>query len=423
MKMSDEKTEIEQLEDAFAAREKVVVESTLEAVRGVIAEASAAPAVTRSVEAPEVKEEDTILARSLRVVGDQRDARYRNLPAEQQGLGRSHEFDVAGAKYLRALASSDHETLTALRREDQHLRASLLEGDSTAGAPFDGTAGQLLPLPLANFIQTLVYNQSNIASRCNTLQSPSASLRIPIQSAASGITWTAEGGSISDGSPAYANSVSLVKRDQTCLATASNQAIADSAFGVLQWVASDVGSAMAADLDDQICNCDADTPLTGSISSADSAGDSNEVTLAVPGTIASADVVNMFFALSPSQRSQATWFGNSSVLSALSILTDGLGRPVFNMASAPIGAVTDQSGGVGAIMGRPVVEAPLTEDRLYFGNLSKQYAILSGGGVSAAVSTEYGFATNTTAMRFVQRVDGANYNPARDAYVFAVGAL
>ena len=428
--MSEEKTvdqvsELQQLEDAFSAREKQVVDSTLEAVRGVIAEASASATVNRSVDSASVSDDQSVSFDAIAVARDMQEAQYDTLPADQKGLGRSVAFDRSFARWARAIASNDYRTLEEIRNEDRVVRAALLEGDQqVTNGSFDGTGGEMLPLPISNFIATLVARKSQIAPLLNTITSPSASIRIPIQSALSTATWVSEGTAITDGSPSVDASLSLVKSKLAILSTASNEMIADSAFSVTSFLSNDAAQVMAAEIDDMICNSPSGNPFHTSITSSDTAGDSSEYVLATPGDLTAADVIGVFFQLQSQARAQASWLASDAVLARVSSLVDGLGRPVLMPLTSPLGAVTDQSGQIGTILGRPVYSAPLSRGdggkRLYFGKVDGHLAGLRDGGVTAAVSAEAGFATDTVVFRWTTRCDVGDMDPSKQNRVWCI---
>jgi HK97 family phage major capsid protein len=115
-------------------------------------------------------------------------------------------------------------------------------------------------------------------------------------------------------------------------------------------------------------------------------------------------------------------------------MVDLNGRPILRLASEAGGIVSDaQAGGVtSTVLGRPFVEMPglLTtgtpgedDNRLYFVNMPRSYAILEAGGIRVAATTEGGsaFTDDTTHFRFIRRVDGQPFNNpvgARPQYVY-----
>ncbi|MCH8334238.1 prolyl oligopeptidase family serine peptidase, partial [Candidatus Sumerlaeota bacterium] len=139
------------------------------------------------------------------------DYRYRCLPKWQQEF-RNPDDDMIVARYFRALGKNDQAAMARLMDEDRHMRADLLEGDSAAGAPFDGTAGQLLPLPVSNFINIALYRMARFRGLANTTTTTTgSSLRIPRQNAISSSVWDdAEGGPLTAGEPTVSGELNLV---------------------------------------------------------------------------------------------------------------------------------------------------------------------------------------------------------------------
>jgi HK97 family phage major capsid protein len=373
------------------------------------------------------------------------DSRYRFLPAWQREF-RNPDDDYQVSRFLRALAGKDHVTLRAIAADDALVRADLLEGVST-GAPFDGTAGQLLPLPISNYLLEVLYKAARMRQHARVFQrTAGASLRIPIQGVASGSTWTAEGVAASGTSPTVAKNLNLVLQKLTNLVEVTNEVLEDEVFGLASWLVTDVGMEMAETEDVALYRDGsgagddeprgfeaADTTATGAtldpawyVQGPDQAADNIATT-----DIDYVSLVKMYYRLPEKERAGAIWTGNSSIAQFLSTIVDLNGRPILRTANEAGGIVGDAEAGgeTRTVLGRKFIEMPGLEgvgedaNRLYFVNMSRSYAMLEAGGIRVAATTEGGdaFAEDATWFRFIRRVDGAPFNnqvAARPQYVY-----
>ena len=429
----EETVPVDQIEEALTQRQEDMISTALETVKTALQQARTeipAEDTARKVLAEETAQQTRQQEDRLQGVSDLRDARYSTLPKWQRDVGRNHETDKASFDFLRALASNDYDKLQSINREDEHKRAALAEGASSSGGVFNGTGGQLLPLPMANLINNILYKRARMRQIALVIQSPAASIRLPVQGSGATVAWTAEAATLSDASGAYNQGINLVKKNLTNLSTSSNELLEDSPFAVANWITEDVGGAMAQAEDVAFMTSAAAGDVTKGLETEDVAGTStSEVDLASATVVTYDDVVKMFFTLEEGSRFNANWFANDQVLIHLSGLLAN-GRPVFQFASDPSAVLSDAMGApgaVGTLLGRPVFNLPgasstsTTADtnRLYLSNTRKHYAILDGGDIRAAVSTEAGFTSNSTLFRFVRRVDGAVYDANDRHYVFA----
>ena len=381
------------------------------------------------------------------------DSRYRFLPAWQRSF-RTPDQDYQVSRFLRALASNDQVTLRTIAAEDKLARADLLEGVST-GAPFDGTVGQLLPLPVSNYLLEAVYKAARMRQHARVFQrTAGASLRIPTQNLASVSTWVAEGATAAGTSPTVSTSISLVLQKLTHLVAVSNEVLEDEVFGLAQWLVSDVGMEMAEREDAALYStgAGAGSNQPRGLEAADTTTASAPayyIPVAVDqfaandftstATLTYAHLVKMYYSLPEKERNGAIWTGNGSIARQLSQLTDqtggtGLGRPILRMQNDAGGIVGDAEAGgeTRSVLGKPFIEMPgvegVTDDeannRLYFINMARSYAILEAGGIRVAATTEGGaaFAEDETHFRFIRRVDGAPTGqpiPTRPQYVYS----
>ena len=374
------------------------------------------------------------------VPADVADWRYRSMPEWQREV-RNADVDVLAQRFFRALAQGDRVVLRQIHEE--HGRAALLEGDSTAGAPFGGTGGQLLPLPLANMVLATFYQNNRIYQYAQRFQAGAgASLRLPIQDGEPTSNWVAEATAPSDGSPTASDFIQLQLQKHMNVSEASNELIEDSAFNVGTWLSNQVGMTMAEAEDISMWQTGAGSASNEPIGleTADTttlsapawyvkAGSGQAADNTAAGAISLAVLLDMWYALPEMERRGAIWAGNGAVASLLSRITDPQGRQILRMQNDAAGVVGDSVGGASttSIFNRPFVEMPggtaadQTGNRLYLTNLARHYFILERGGLRAAVSQESKFTEDTTVFKFIHRVDGqpvANDATNRYRYVY-----
>ena len=427
------------------------VAKQIDAASAPVSESARAVAEVAEVVAPEPTRPAGSAGRTL--PAQLADHRYRTLPKWQRDF-RNPDDDMFVARYFRAIGRGDFAELQRLGDEDKLIRqarADLLEGASTAGAPFDGSAGDLLPLPVANYINIALYRKERFRQLANTTTATTgSSLRIPLQSAISTSAWGAEAVAIAAGEPAYAGNLNLELEKLATLATLSNEILRSNVFGIVGWLTNDVtmqiaqtvdgalyatgtgsGQPNGFELNDVIVTS---TDTNGNIVPAGAAQIANHF-LVTP--INYAHLVKMFFALPEAERADAVWAGPDFVLEVLSTMLDDNGRPILNMGDAAGAIVGDSDGGgaVGSVLGRPVHNLPGAEDptpdnsnenRLYFFNPRRSYAVLEGPGVMVEASRDFLFSTDMTAYRFIRHIDGGVIGntigtTATRSYVFSGG--
>jgi len=378
------------------------------------------------------------------------DYRYRCLPKWQQEF-RNPADDMIVARFFRALGTNDHAAMARLMDEDKHMRADLAEGNSTAGAPFDGTAGQLLPLPVSNFINIALYRMARFRALANTTTTTTgASLRIPRQNAISASAWGPEGDPLDAGEPTVSGELNLQLQKLNTLANLTNEVLEDEVFGIVNWLVNDVTMQIAETEDEALYSSGA-----GSGSNEPNGFEAfTEIITATTGDptivpIGGAQILNefltvdldyqsvleLFFSIGEKERTNAIFAGPDSVMQVLSSVEDGSGRPIFNMQNSALQIVGDDASGgqIGTILGRPVINLPgaegtsnSNENRLYFFNPMRSYAILEQANVRVESSRDVLFASDKTHFRFIRRVDGGvigNTITARPQFKFIGGII
>lgn len=395
---------------------------------------------------PENKEERSVYPRLASR------ALYGTLPAWQREF-RSEDGDHVIASYLNALRLAKQDGGQAMRTVmGECKRANLLEGDSSAaGAAFDGTAGEMLPLPLHNAINIAFYRDARMRRLMQMITlSQGASLRLPQQNAVASTTWTAEAVPLTQGEGTVSASLNLQLQKQGTLANLSNELLEDAAFAVVQWLTQDVTSLMAEDEDEKLYGSGAGA---GSDEPSGLEAEDTIVTMTtapayfIPaGVLQTADfflvtdidyahILKMYFSLPEAERRTAIWSGPDEVMKTLSLISDDSERPIFQPRMDPVQIVGDPESGatINNILGRPVFNLPgdnaaiptdSNSNRLYFWNPRRTYAGIEKGSVKVALSEHVLFNSDITQYRFTRRVDGGvlgNAIAARPNYVFTGG--
>lgn len=385
------------------------------------------------------------------------DYRYRTLSGYQRGL-RTPDQDWAVGQYFKGLAQSRNgsdnfdqgallQRVMGQDKEYRRARADLLEG-VLSGGTFNGTAGQALPLPVANYIMEAFHRQARVRNLARTFTSPSASIRVPLQDAVSTSGFVAEADTIPGGEPTASDQITLVKNGLKTLATLSNELLEDEqVFGLVSWLLEQVTSEMAASEDVFLWQTGTGTLQPAAMELADTLSGTTPTNFVPTLTqvanfdlttlIDYAHVVKMFYSLPEKERRNAVWAGNDQVMSALSQINSDTNTPLFQNRNDPAQLVGDMESGasITTMLGKRVWNLPGKEaalgsasdgddNRLYFGTMDRMYAVLESGSVSVSVSTDAQHADDTTQYRFVRRVDGQPMTTpisGRFHYVFTGG--
>jgi HK97 family phage major capsid protein len=341
--------------------------------------------------------------------------RYKRLPEWQRNF-RSADSDYHIQQFLHAIASGDRQ------------RASMLQGDPAAiGEPMDGTVGQLVPLPLSDYIKAALYKFSKMHQLARILESPSGSLRVPFQTEISVSTWVAESLTVAGTEPVILGDINLVLQKLTSLATISNEAMQD-AFGLAEWLTLDVAREMGQEEDDKLYGNGTGTQMPRAFESLTTTATQSDqyyvptttqaADFELPTTINYGHIQKMFFSLPEQVRSAAVWTGNDLVEEALMDMVDTTGRPMFPMTEIPIGTISDGIANTPTpnVFGRPFVNMPGTqttgtpasnENRLYLVDMRRSYVILMKDlRVDRSSLSASAFEADGTQFRFVHRIDG-----------------
>jgi HK97 family phage major capsid protein len=325
---------------------------------------------------------------------------------------RSPDSDHHVSEWIRAISEPHlaQNYARAMKSLDEikklYGRATLAEGtpDASSGLAA-GTAGSLVPLPLANMIFLQRSRASVLLSRVEVLRSTAQTLRVPTSGNAT-MTMVAESGALTQGEPTNAATL-LSKKKCAGLFRWSRESGNDAAFNVAAFFAERAGERLGAVYDEQFCTSNGTPPnITESLESA-TITETAEITSTV---LTYTDVAALYFSVpKPYRQSPSFCFmgagGMLALLSALRI-TGGNG-PVLTPGGFTSRVVGDEPGAEGTIFNKPILDLPFTAaTRLMCGDL-RQYAALIDDELFIETSAHSRFANDEIEMKVAARFDGA----------------
>lgn len=375
--------------------------------------AAAAPA--REEKTPEQIREERLV--EIGAVIDPRERLYDRMPAELRKY-RNPGSDEEMKRWIRAAAqmgrqagASDVLVEWDKRTTDAYERASTLAGTTTATSGLSGgTAGPLIPLPLANAILALRDRSAVLRPYCRTWTSDALTLRPPVVGVATAYM-VDENATTTQGEPTY-TSVLMSKKKMKVYWRASQEAFDYSAFDLVSLFAERSGAAFGRAEDTGIVTSNGTAPnFSGSLETpnANSAGAQTVTTFAeaTSTVLVWEDLVKMFLALPQEWRADAVWMGGSVVTQLVSTVPDDSGRQVFaglNQTGTPI---TNTPGQLGTLLGRPYLEVPsLSAGNLFFGFMGAYY-LLEGGMTPMQMTDQVGWANDLLDFKITSKIDGA----------------
>ncbi len=305
-------------------------------------------------------------------VSDNRMGRYRSRPAWEQAV-RSPDLDDLLARWIRSKwAPERNPDLEArlCRQIDREFgtRADLLIGAPDIPPVFTGTGGPNIPAPLMAMIAAQRDSISKMRSQGFQVQAATSKVsRIRCRGLVEA-GMVAEGASGADGTPRYDEVLVDLKKAQTEFNTSREQ-IVFSPFNLVGDFVSGAGAAFGRIENQQIATSNGNAPnVSESIESVNMTAGPAFGTL---GQLTYQELVRLYYSLDEEYRTAdagAAWWGNSNVLSFLSQLADGAGRPIFQGQDSAANAVSETDARqVGRVMGLPVRELPFSTDVLYIG--------------------------------------------------------
>ena len=292
---------------------------------------------------------------------------------------------------------------------------NMFEGRALLGSSATDGA-ELVPDPVASLILDQVVLESDIARRCTRYTMTSDQLLVPRSTTDAAAAWTAEGDAISSTEPQF-DQVTLTAFGSKALDSVSNELIADSNPDVLRNLTKQHIRAHARALEAAIINGNGTSAPLGLRTAGQSFGDTDLANNAADLDDFLADIETLATAGNPVSSLTAimhprTWFD-----------LIGLKRVVETadyQAADPSAGVPASLFGIPVLLSSNVSIAEDTGAESYWimGDLS-HYVIGVRKDVELTLSTDYGFNTDTTAVRSVLRVAGKA--TAADAFTVTDG--
>lgn len=411
--------------------ENAIEQANLDAVRGmvaeqfatlktdVLAEMKAALAPTDRAKLAAISDDKpTPAGGGARVVIDNFARHQRWVEAKRRDPDNAHlrhpDVDHWNTEYIRALTDGDDAKKMHARDEANaaYMRATLQEVTAAV-------ALAMVPLPLAQIIVTAKNRENGIGKFVQHFQAAALSLRIPNAGKAT-VSMVAEGSVAAQGEPTSSSAL-LTRKKMQGQFRASRELIQDSQFDVSGYFSERFGAALGEKEEDEITNGDG----TGArfTNSFGNAAIATTALIATPN-LQYGDLTALFFSVPRPYRRKAIWMGSGTMCGFLSrlLITGGI-NPVLSPRDGRAASVlSDETDAFGSLLGKPVVEIPITATgTLIFGDPS-YYGFLDTIAMEVEASTHVAWATDDVAYKFTQRVDGNMLLPSTfDSYRKCVG--
>lgn len=346
------------------------------------------------------------------------EAQYDRMPQAWKGI-RSYMGDLMIVRHINALHNKDNRVLEDIERADQAGTHGHVE--RAIGVTGTGAAGAFLaPSPLSSFIVLLRDAKEKIAPRSMTFTSESNTLDITTELTSGAVAKVAEGGLMTHTDSTWAQ-LALAKKKAGRLVTIPYELLQDqlAAFSIVSMLGNQAASKLATYWDDEF----ASRPDTNIDTTHDIEGNAAAASPAISGELLPATFVDLVLSIASEYRDGGglVLMGNSQITAWVNQITElsngGVGsRPFFmsqNALPLPISdvggpaAVSGVTGNfVGMIMGMPYLEVAFIVDIVVIARLEDAYAVLMDGNLRVDIDTSVGFATDTTALRVLERRDG-----------------
>ena len=334
------------------------------------------------------------------------DVLYRNLHRTEPAYAkvRDPDQDHWNVEWLKALRDGDKagQKMARVKSDEAFARANLLEGVLNATydtALTDGSGASLLPQSYAEVVDIAKGAAAVLAPLCMNFTTEGNTLRVPAIGAVTAVT-ASEGAAPAEANPSV-TSVMMILTKLGARIILSDELLADSAFNVMQITGRRVGEGIGVLEDTQILTTNGTSPnITGALAG-------GAVSEATANSLYAVDLATLFFAVGKAYQANGVWLAGTLVATILTNLRDGNGNQVLQDPNKAAGPVTDlgMPTAIGTIFGRPVYHVPATAGDLIFGD-PRSYGWVRKGGIEAKVSTDVGFASDTTQFKFTQRCDG-----------------
>jgi HK97 family phage major capsid protein len=187
-------------------------------------------------------------------------AKIRSLAGDHPGMFDAFRHEEALDEYVKGIidlvlglprvrAKMSEKALAEIKSP-----TGLNEGTTTAG-------GYLVPPEYQWDIVQLARNKSYALQFCDVIPMASDILYLPKETTLPSVSWTLEGGTMSDSDPVF-DQVKLTANKLTAFSTVTNELLADSALDVVSIITEQFIYGMAQELDNQMFN-GTGTPVSG----------------------------------------------------------------------------------------------------------------------------------------------------------------
>jgi len=321
---------------------------------------------------------------------------------ETPGMGFADKFDGGLGEFLKVAWNAINDK----SRSDERLK------DLSVTVPGDG--GQLVPEEFRAELLMFGLEQSLVRSRARIIPMGSPSIRWPairdtshastVFGGVSGV-WVSEGGTVSSSTnqPSF-SSVRLAVNKLTAYSEVTNELMQDSAIAIESLITSLYPQGISYFEDDAFINGTGVGQPMGYLNADAMVAVAKETSQAAD-TIMWENILNMFSRMMPSSLGNAIWVANIDTFPQLATMslhvgTGGNGVWISNGVEGP--PVT--------ILGRPVVFTEKAQTLGDAGDLTfidlSQYLIGDRQAMTMSQSEHVLFATDQTAFRLIQRLDG-----------------
>lgn len=344
--------------------------------------------------------------------GQRQEQKQPRTPADPVARQR-HGFQNFGEFCAAVRTSAQHGGST-----DPRLTNAAATTYGSEGVGADG--GFAVPPEWRSAIMSLVLDDDSLLARTDQNPVSGNSMTFPVDEttawqSSGGIQayWDGEGSTITQSKPALKELTSKLHR-LTALVPMTDELLEDAtAMGA--YVQRKAGEKLQFKVNDAIVNgTGAGQPL--GILNAPCLVTVSKISSQVADTVHAKNVVAMMGRMPPSSFRKAVWLVNQDVMTQIPQLgfpvTDGTTTNVGAGALySPPGSLATQGAPYGMLLGRPIVATeacnPIGDlGDIILSDLSQYLTVIKAGGIKSDVSIHLFFDTNTTAFRFVLRMNG-----------------
>ncbi len=310
---------------------------------------------------------------------------------------RKAELSTAAQGFVPAAESrGDMEVIRDLgRRSGSHVfekRATIVSTDNTVPKSFFDQVYD---------VARLVGPMLDTSEMFNTTSGEDFTL--PLLTAYSTASLTAEGAALSDDDPTYDRIVlSAYKYGQ--LISVANELVVDAGFDIQSHLAEQAGNALGFAVNEALTNADGSDKPNGIVTAAGAGvtGDAND------GTFTADELIELQYELDGAARRLpgVAYMANGKTIGAIRRLKDDNNQYLYQV----------NVGQPDTFAGYEIIENPAMDDpaaeavSVLFGHLPS-YKVRMAGGLEVATSTEFAFNKDITTYRFLMRVDGDLTHP------------